>query len=93
MPKDAKPARKPNPALMRPVQPTPVLARVIGDEAVPRSEVTKRVWAYIKKHQLQDPEKKNMINADEALKQVFEGRAQVSMFEMSKFINANLKAQ
>ena len=85
-----KSARKPNAAFMRPVTPSATLAAVIGDKPMPRTEVTKKVWDYIKKNGLQDKVKRTMINADSKLKEIF-NKAQVSMFEMTKLINAHLK--
>lgn len=87
-----KKARKPNPAFMRPWQPSPALGEVIGSKAMPRTEVTKKLWAYIKRNGLQDKTKKTMINADERLKVVFGGKRQVSMFEMTKLVGKHLKA-
>jgi chromatin remodeling complex protein RSC6 len=89
--KKKKSARKPNAAFMKPVTPSPALAEVIGDKAVPRTEVTKKLWAYIKKNGLQDPKNKRMIRADAALKPVFAGKAQVNMFEMTKLVGKHLK--
>ena len=86
-----KVARKPNAAFMRPVTPSPLLAAVIGDKAVPRTEVTSKIWAYIKKLNLQDKINRRMINADEKLKAVFGGKKQVSMFEMTKLVSNHLK--
>ena len=86
-----KSARKPNAAFMRPVQPSDTLAAVVGGKAMPRTEVTKKLWAYIKKNGLQDKKNKRMINADEKLKDVFGGKKQVSMFEMTKLDNKHLK--
>lgn len=83
--------RKPNPALMKPVQPDAVLAAVIGADPLPRGEMTKKLWDYIKKHGLQDTKDKRQINADEALKAVFDGKAQVSMFEMTKLVSSHVK--
>src|SRR6476659_5404586 len=77
----AKSARKPNPALMKPVQPDDTLAKIVGSKPLPRSEVTKKIWDYIKKNKLQDEKKKTLINADDALKAVFGGKKQVTMFE------------
>ena len=85
-----KPARKPNPAFMKPLTPSATLAAVIGNEAVPRTEVTKRIWDYIKKHNLQDPQNRRNINADDKLRPLF-GKDQVSMFELTKLVNAHLK--
>ena len=86
-----KSARKPNAAFMKPVQPDAVLAEVVGDKAVPRTELTKKLWGYIKKHGLQDTKNKRMINADDALKAVFGGKKQVSMFDMTKLVSKHLK--
>jgi chromatin remodeling complex protein RSC6 len=86
-----KSARKPNAAFMKPVTPSPQLAEVIGEKAVPRTEVTKKLWAYIKKNNLQDPKNRRMIKADGALKPVFGGKAQVNMFEMTKLVGKHLK--
>jgi upstream activation factor subunit UAF30 len=82
--------RQPNPAFMKAVQPSPSLAAIIGDQAMPRTEVTKKVWDYIKRQGLQDATNKRMINADEKLRELFGGRNQVSMFEMTKLVNAHL---
>ena len=87
-----KAARKPNAAFMKPVTPSAVLAAVIGDKAVPRTEVTSKIWAYIKKNGLQDKTNRRMINGDDKLKAVFGGKKQVSMFEMTKLVSAHLKA-
>jgi chromatin remodeling complex protein RSC6 len=76
---------------MRPVTPSPALAAVIGAKAVPRTEVTKRLWAYIKKNKLQDAKNRRMINADAALKAVFGGKSAVNMFEMTKLVGKHLK--
>jgi len=87
----AKPAaRKPNAAFMKPLTPSATLAAVIGDKPMPRTEVTKKIWEYIKKHDLQDPKNKRNINADAKLKEVF-GKAQVTMFEMAGLIGKHLK--
>ena len=86
-----KTARKPNAAFMKPVQPDAVLAEVVGDKAVPRTELTKKIWAYIRKKGLQDSKNKRMINADEPLKAVFGGKAQVNMFEMTSLVNKHIK--
>jgi len=85
-----KVARKPNAAFMRPLMPTGPLAAIVGSTPMPRTEVTKKVWDYIKKNGLQDKVKRTMINADAKLKEIF-NKAQVSMFEMTKLINAHLK--
>jgi upstream activation factor subunit UAF30 len=82
--------RTPNAAFMKAMTPSASLAAVIGDKPMPRTEVTKKVWDYIKKNGLQDKVKRTMINADSKLKEIF-NKAQVSMFEMTKLINAHLK--
>ena len=86
-----KAARKPNAAFMRPVSIGPDLAAVVGDKPMPRTEVTKRLWAYIKKNGLQDQKNKRMIKSDDRLKKVFGGKAQVNMFEMTKLVSKHLK--
>lgn len=83
--------RKPNAAFMKPLQPSEALAKVVGAAPLPRTEVTKKLWEYIKSKNLQEPTNKRMINADEALKKIFDGKAQVSMFEMTKLVSAHLK--
>lgn len=83
--------RKPNAAFMKPMNPTAALGAVIGTNAMPRTEVTKKIWLYIKKHGLQDKKNRRMINADEKLKPIFGSKAQVSMFEMTKLVNKHLK--
>ncbi len=88
--KAAAPARKPNAAFMKPMTLSPTLAAVIGAAPIPRTEVTKKIWEYIKKHKLQDEANKRNINADDKLKAVFGGKAQVSMFEMTKLISGHL---
>ena len=86
-----KTARKANAAFMRPVTPSPALAEVVGSKPIPRTEVTKKLWAYIKKNGLQDKKNKRMINSDEALKTVFGGKATVNMFEMTKLVSKHVK--
>jgi len=88
----AKPAvkRTPNAGFMRAMTPSAMLAAVVGAKPLPRTEVVKKVWEYIKKNKLQDASNKRMINADEKLREIF-GKAQVSMFEMTKIINQHLK--
>jgi chromatin remodeling complex protein RSC6 len=86
-----KTARKPNAAFMKPMQPSEALGAVIGTKPMPRTEVTKKLWAYIKKNGLQDAKKRTMINADSALRTIFGGRSQVSMFEMTKLVSKHLK--
>jgi chromatin remodeling complex protein RSC6 len=84
-------ARKPNAAFMKELTPSASLAAVVGAAPLPRTEVTKKVWDYIKKHDLQDAANRRNINADDKLKAVFGGKAQVSMFEMTKLISDHLK--
>ena len=86
-----KSARKPNAAFMKPMQPSAALSEVVGAKPIPRTEVTKKLWAYIKKNGLQDKKNKRMIKADDALKPVFGGKATVNMFEMTKLVNKHLK--
>ena len=86
----AKTARKPNAAFMKPMTPSAVLAAVVGASPLPRTEVTKKVWDYIKKHKLQDDANRRNINADDKLKAVFGGKKTVSMFEMTKLISGHL---
>ena len=87
-----KKKRKPNPALMKPVQPDEILAVVVGSEPIPRSEITKKLWDYIKARGLQNPEKKTEIVADDALKAVFGGKERVTMFEMTKLVSQHIKS-
>jgi chromatin remodeling complex protein RSC6 len=86
-----KTTRKPNAAFMKPLTPSAVLAAVVGANPLPRTDVTKKVWDYIKKHKLQDSVNRRNINADDKLKAVFGGKKTVSMFEMTKLISAHLK--
>jgi upstream activation factor subunit UAF30 len=88
-----KPAakRKPNAAFMKPMTPSSVLAAVIGSAPMPRTEVTKKIWDYIKKNKLQDAINRRLINADEKLRAVFGGKGKVSMFEMTKLVSNHLK--
>ncbi|WKW16379.1 SWIB/MDM2 domain-containing protein [Pseudogemmatithrix spongiicola] len=83
--------RKPNAAFMKPVTPNEKLAAVVGAAPLPRTELTKKLWAYIKKNGLQDKKNRRMINADDKLKVVFGGKGQVSMFDMTKLVSKNLK--
>jgi upstream activation factor subunit UAF30 len=85
-----KTTRKPNAAFMKPVTPDAKLAAVVGSNPLPRTEMTKKLWAYIKKNGLQDKKNKRMINADDALKAVFNGKAQVSMFDMTKLVSKHV---
>ena len=86
-----KSKRKPNAAFMRPVTPDAKLAEVVGSKGLPRTELTKKLWAYIKKNGLQDKKNRRMINADGALMAVFGGKKQVSMFEMTKLASKHMK--
>ena len=87
----AKSKRKPNAAFMKPMNPSATLAAVVGSSPMPRTEVTSKLWGYIKKNNLQDPKNKRMINADDKLREVFGGKRQVSMFEMTKLVSKHLK--
>ena len=82
--------RKPNAKFMAPLQPSAALAAVVGDKPMPRTEVTKKIWQYIKKNGLQDKKNRRMINADASLGAVFGGKKQVSMFEMTKLVSKHL---
>ena len=98
MPTTKKPAakapakRKPNAALMKPVQPDEALSAIVGSKPLPRGEMTKKLWDYIKKNKLQDEKKRTNINADAALKIVFNGKKTVTMFEMTKLVSGHVKA-
>jgi chromatin remodeling complex protein RSC6 len=83
--------RKPNAAFMKPMQPSAQLSLVVGSTPLPRTEVTKKLWQYIKRKGLQDAKERRMINADDALKPIFNGKAKVSMFDMTKLVNKHLK--
>ena len=86
-----KTARKPNAAFMRPVTPSATLAPIVGAKPMPRTEVTKKLWGYIKKNGLQDKKNKRQINADDNVKAVFGGKASVNMFAMTKLVSKHLK--
>ena len=83
--------RKPNAAFMKPVQPDDKLAAVVGSKPLPRSELTKKLWDYIKKNKLQDEKKRTQINADDNLKVIFGGKKNVTMFEMTKLVSGHVK--
>ena len=85
--------KKANKAFMTPVTPDEKLAAVVGASPLPRTELTSKLWAYIKEHKLQDEKKKTLINADAKLKAVFDGKAQVTMFEMNKLVSAHVNAK
>ncbi len=91
MAKTIKKKRTPSAAFMKPVTPDAKLSLVVGDKPLPRTELTKKLWVYIKKHGLQDKKKRTMINADDNLKAVFNGKAQVSMFEMTRLVSGHVK--
>jgi chromatin remodeling complex protein RSC6 len=83
--------RAPNPAFMRPMQPDAALGAVVGSSPMPRTEITKKLWGYIKRNGLQDQKNRRQINADEKMKAVFGGKGSVSMFEMTKLVNKHMK--
>ena len=85
------PARKPNAALMKPVQPDEALAQIVGSAPVPRGELTQKLWEYIKKHKLQDEKNRTQINADDALTAVFNGKKSVTMFEMTRLVSGHIR--
>ncbi|HEY2897885.1 MAG TPA: SWIB/MDM2 domain-containing protein [Gemmatimonadaceae bacterium] len=87
----AKKKRTPNAAFMKPMQPDDALAAVVGSGPLPRTEITKKLWQYIKKNGLQDAKVRRNINADDKLGRVFGGKKQVSMFEMTKLVNKHIK--
>jgi len=87
------PARKPNAKFMAPVTPDAKLAAVVGAKQLPRTELTKKLWDYIKKNNLQDKKDRKMINADDALKAVFNGKKSVSMFEMTKLVSGHVSSK
>lgn len=89
--KAPKAKRKPNPAFMKPLTASPVLMEVVGNKPLPRTEVVKKLWAYIKKNNLQDAKNRRNINADAKLKAVFGGKGTVNMFEMTKLVSKHLK--
>ena len=86
-----KKKRKPNAAFMKPVKPDAALSAVVGNKPLPRTELTKKLWAYIKRRGLQDKKKRTNINADDALKAVFGGKKTVTMFEMTKLVSRHVK--
>ena len=90
-PKKKAAKRKPNAAFMAALSPSPALAEVVGTKALPRTQIIKKIWDYIKKHKLQDSKNKRMINADAKLKVVFGGKSQVSMFELAKVVSKHVK--
>ena len=83
--------RKANPALMQPLQPDAMLSAIVGSKPAPRGQIVKKLWDYIKKNNLQDTKNKRQINADEKLKPIFNGKKQVSMFEMAKLVSAHIQ--
>jgi len=88
--KKVKAKRKPNPEFMKPMKISEALSKIVGSKPLPRTEVTKRLWQYIKKNRLQDTVNRRNINADENLRVVFGGKKKVSMFEMTKLVNKHL---
>ena len=88
--KAKKAPRKANAAFMKPVSPSPALAEIVGSKPIPRTEVTKKLWAYIKRNGLQDSKNRRAINADDKLRPVFGGKSQVSMFDMTKMVKKHL---
>jgi chromatin remodeling complex protein RSC6 len=82
---------KSNPQFMKPMQPDDALGAVVGTQPIPRTEVTKKIWEYIRQHNLQDPENRQMIRADDKLRLVFDGKDKVSMFEMTRLVNNHLR--
>ena len=89
-PAKKKSARKPNAAFMAPLTPSPTLAAVVGSKGLPRTQIIKKIWEYIKKNKLQDQKNRRMINGDDKLKAVFGGKSQVSMFELAKIVNKHV---
>jgi upstream activation factor subunit UAF30 len=83
--------RKPNAAFMKPMQPDAALSAVVGSKPIPRTEITKKLWQYIKRNGLQDAKERRMINADDKLRAVFGGKGKVSMFEMTKLVSKHMK--
>jgi chromatin remodeling complex protein RSC6 len=88
--KTAAKKRAPNPSFMKAMTPDESLAAVVGTQPMPRTEITKKIWAYIKENGLQDQKQRRMINADDNLKKVFDGKKQVSMFDMTRYVNKHL---
>ena len=86
-----KSARKPNAAFMAPLTPSATLAEVVGSKPIPRTEIVKKIWDYIKKNNLQDKKNRRMINADAKLKPIFGNKDQISMFELAKVVNKHVK--
>jgi chromatin remodeling complex protein RSC6 len=89
--KEETSGRKPNPAFMKPVQPDEKLAAVVGADPLPRTDLTKKLWDYIRSNNLQDAKVRTQINADDKLKAVFDGKSAVTMFEMTKLVNGHIK--
>jgi upstream activation factor subunit UAF30 len=81
---------KPKSAFAKPVQPDEALAKIVGSDPLPRTELTKKIWEYIKKHNLQDPNDRKVIKADAALEGIFNGKKQVDMFELTKVVNTHI---
>lgn len=90
-PAKKKSARKPNAAFMAPLNASPALAEVVGSKPLPRTEIIKKIWEYIRKNKLQDSKNRRMINADAKLKTLFAGKTQISMFDLAKVVSKNVK--
>ncbi|MEO5977759.1 MAG: SWIB/MDM2 domain-containing protein [Chryseolinea sp.] len=90
-PKKAAKKRKPNAAFMAALQPSELLSAVVGSKPIPRTEVIKKIWDYIKKNGLQDSKNRRMINADDKLKPLFDGKTQISMFDLAKVVSKHVK--
>ena len=90
-PAKKKSARKPNAAFMAPLSASPALAEVVGSKPLPRTEIIKKIWEYIRKNKLQDSKNRRMINADAKLKVLFAGKSQISMFDLAKVVSKNVK--
>jgi chromatin remodeling complex protein RSC6 len=90
-PSSTKPKRQPSAAFMKPVQPDDQLGAIVGNEPISRTEITRRIWEYIRRNNLQDPENRTLIKADDQLKQVFNGKDRVTMFEMTKLVFTHAK--
>ena len=88
---EKKTGARSNAQFMAPVQPDDALAAVVGSQPIPRTEITKKIWDYIKQHNLQDPQNKRNIRADDKLRPIFDGKSEVTMFEMTKLVNGHIR--
>jgi chromatin remodeling complex protein RSC6 len=86
-----KAKRQPSAAFMKPVQPDEKLAAIVGSQPLPRTDITRKLWDYIREHKLQDPQNKTFIQADDKLKAVFDGKERVTMFEMTKLVSGHIQ--